>query len=74
MSKEHEELSVEVSKVRKDLDENKHVEIICNNECLEELEKLGVENETMKSSLEETNKTIAKFVEGEKKLNMLLNQ
>ena len=28
----------------------------------------------MKSSLENTNKTIAKFVEGEKNLNMLLHQ
>ena len=39
-----------------------------------ELEKLRIENEMLKSSLEEVNKTIAKFIEGEKKLNMLLSQ
>ena len=37
------------------------------------LEELRIENEILKSSLEDANKTIAKFVEGEKNLNMLLN-
>ena len=49
---------------------NKHDDVA----CLQTLEELKIENEMLKSSLEEANKAIAKFVEGEKNLNMLLSQ
>ena len=60
--------------MRNQLEENKNVNVACNDECLKKLEELRNENEMLKSSLEEANKAIAKFVEGEKNLNMLLSQ
>ena len=59
-----------LSKEHEELEGNKDV----NDECMKELEKFKIENEMLKSSLEEANKAIAKFVEGEKNLNMLLSQ
>ena len=64
---------MKINKIRNELEENKHVDIVYNDKCMKELEKLRIENKTLKSSLEKANKTITKFVEGEKKLNMLLS-
>ena len=55
-------------------EQNKNADVACNDECLKGLEELRIEHKILKSSLEEANKTIVKFVEGEKKLNILLNQ
>ena len=41
--------------MRKELEENKHVDAIWNDECMKELEELRIENETLKSSLEDAN-------------------
>ena len=41
---------------------------------MKELEEPKIENDMLKSSLEDTNKTIVKFVEEEKNPNMLQNQ
>ena len=59
-----------LSKEHEGLEGNKYVD----DKCMKELDELKIENEILKSSLEDANKTIAKFVEGEKSLNMLLSQ
>ena len=69
LCKGHKELSLKVAKVRQEMKNDE-----CNDKCIKELEELWVESENLKSSLEDASKTIAKFVEGKKKLNMLLNQ
>ena len=72
--KGHKALSFEVAKVRKEIEENNIVIVVYDDKCIKKLEKLNIENENLKSSLDDANKTIAKFFEGEKNLNMLLSQ
>ena len=69
LCKAHKELSNEVAKVRLEMKNDES-----NDKCIKELEELRIENEILKSSLENANKTISKFIEGEKNLNMLLSQ
>ena len=45
-----------------------------DDKSIKEIEELRIENETLKSSLDDANKTIAKFIEGEKNLNIILKQ
>ena len=42
LCKEHEALSVEVNKIRKELDEHKHIDAMSNDECMKELEELKI--------------------------------
>ena len=60
--------------MRNQLKENEHVDIAYNDEYLKELKELKIESEILKSSLEDANKAIVKFVDSEKNLNMLLSQ
>ena len=73
LCKGHKALSFEVAKLRKEIEDNKLVNVVCDDKCIKELEELKIENDILKSSLDDANKTIAKFVEGEKNLNMLLS-
>ena len=54
--------------------ENKITNIVYDDKYIKELEELKIKNDILKSSLDDANITIAKFFEGEKNLNMLLNQ
>ena len=64
LCKGHRELSVEVAKVRQAMKNDE-----CDDKCIKELEELQIKNKILKSSLEDASKTIAKFVEREKKVN-----
>ena len=72
LKKENNSLNDEVANLNEEL-ENKNIAMNDENHNLKELEELKVEKELLKASLEDANKTIAKFVEGEKNLNMILS-
>ena len=54
------------------MNEKKLDNIIINDQFMQELEKPKIENELLKSSFEDANKTIAKLINSD--LNMFLSQ
>ena len=68
-------MNIEIANLKEELKSKNEVMDDENyNKSLKELEELKMENELLKSSLEDANKIIARFVEGEKNLNMILSQ
>ena len=62
LCKGHKALIIKVNKVRKELEESKHVGEICDDECTKDLEGLRIENKILKSNLEDAKKIIAKYL------------
>lgn len=69
-------MSLEVDRLTKECDKvkEKHVIVERNGKCTLKMEKLKIQNVVLKSSLNDSKETIAKFAEWEKNLKILLGR